>query len=188
MNMSVDWYEDFNAQDVFLAASGPKEWQRVAAHTTKSTSKTVGAATTVDTPTRQPVDPAVVSKIKSDDNDISFDVDRVGSPVLVKASYFPSWKVSGAKGPYRVTPNLMVVIPTSTHVKLHYGYTPVDGLGYLLTLGGIALAVAFVRYGPVRFDDPQPDVEPADVAEDTGRLSPAPAPSRPSVPVLDRGS
>ena len=75
------------------------------------------------------------------------------------------WSWSGAKGPYRVTPNLMVVIPTSTHVKLHYGYTPVDGLGYLLTLGGIALAVAFVRYGPVRFDDPQPDVEPADVAD-----------------------
>ena len=188
MNMSVDWYEDFNAQDVFLAASGPKDWQRVAAHTTKTTSKTVGSGTTVDTPERRPIDPAVVSAIKSDDNDISFTVDKVGSPVLVKASYFPNWKVSGAKGPYRVTPNLMVVIPTSTHVKLHYGYTPVDGLGYLLTLGGIALAVAFVRYGPVHYDTPQPDVEPADVVDDDDRISPVEAPSRPPVTVLDRGS
>jgi hypothetical protein len=188
MNLSVDWYEDFGAQDVFLAASGPKEWQRVTARTTETTANTVGAGTTVDTPTRQPVDPARVTAIKSDDNDISFDVDHVGSPVLVKTSYFPNWKVSGAKGPYRVTPNLMVVIPTSTHVKLHYGYTPVDGLGYLLTLGGIGLAVAFYRFGPVRFDDPQPDTEPEDVAEDTGLVAPVVPPSRPPVTVLDRGS
>jgi hypothetical protein len=188
MNMSVNWYEDFNAQDVFLAASGPKEWQRVAAHTISSTSKIVGSSVTIDGPARTPVDPAVVSKIKSDDNDISFDVDKVGSPVLVKASYFPNWKVSGAKGPYRVTPNLMVVIPTSTHVDLHYGYTPVDGLGYLLSLGGIALAVAFVRHGPMRFDTPQPDVDPADVAEENGGVSPVEAPARAPVTVLDRGS
>jgi len=38
---------------------------------------------------------------------------QIGQPVLVKVSYFPNWKASGAKGPYRVTPNLMVVIPRS---------------------------------------------------------------------------
>ena len=47
-------------------------------------------------------------------------------PCWSKASYFPNWKVSGAEGPYRVTPNLMVVVPTDTHVELHYGWTPVD--------------------------------------------------------------
>ena len=51
---------------------------------------------------------------------------RPGAPVLVKASYFPNWEVSGAEGPYRVAPNLMVVVPTDTHVELHYGWTPVD--------------------------------------------------------------
>jgi hypothetical protein len=191
MDMSVDWYENFGAQDVFLAASGPKDWQRVAAHSQATTSNTVGSDVTVDTPDRRPVQPAVVTGIKSDDNDISFDVDKVGSPVLVKASYFPNWKASGAKGPYRVTPNLMVVIPTSTHVSLHYGYTPVDGLGYLLTLGGIALAVAFVRSGPVGYGDPEQDpdgealgqpVAVEDVATTASR------PVRPPVTVLDRGS
>ena len=43
---------------------------------------------------------------------ISFDVSEIGKPVEVKESYFPNWKVSGAKGPYRLAPNLMVVVPT----------------------------------------------------------------------------
>jgi hypothetical protein len=193
MGVGVDWYKDFTAQDVFLAAAGPKEWERVAAHsqTPAATPATVGSEVTVDPPARRPVDPAQVSRIRSDDNDISFDVDHVGTPVLVKASYFPNWKVSGAKGPYRVTPNLMVVIPTSRHVNLHYGYTPVDGLGYLLTLGGVALAIAFARRGPVRFEDPDTDAGDEPVAapeprdEDAEPVAPA---SRPPVTVLDRGS
>ena len=67
-----------------------------------------------------------VSNIEVDDDRISFDVDQIGQPVLVKTSYFPNWEVSGAEGPYRVTPNLMVVVPTDTHVSLHYGWTPVE--------------------------------------------------------------
>jgi hypothetical protein len=188
LNMSVDWYKDLDAQDVFLAASGPKDWQRVKAHTVQTDSKTVGTGVTVDEAQRRPIEPATVSNISSDDNDIRFDVDQVGKPVLVKASYFPNWKASGAKGPYRVTPNLMVVIPTSTHVKLHYGFTPVDGLGYLLTIGGIALAVAFTRFGPVHFDDPYVETEPVVSLGELGATPPPPPPSRPPVTVPDRGS
>jgi hypothetical protein len=188
LNMSVNWYADFDAQDVFLAASGPKEWQRVKARSVDSDVKTVGSTVSVDQPERRPIQPAVVTNITSDDNDISFDVDQVGKPVLVKASYFPSWKASGAKGPYRVTPNLMVVIPTSTHVDLHYGFTPAEGLGYFLTLGGIALAIAFHRMGPVQFDDPRPDTEPVVSLGDLGASPPPPPPPRPHVTVPDRGS
>jgi len=191
MAMSVNWYKDFTAQDVFLAASGPKEWQRVKARPQKTDVKTVGSSVAVDPAERRPLTPARVTNIRSDDNDIRFDVDRVGSPVLVKASYFPNWKVSGAKGVYRVTPNLMVVIPTSTHVKLHYGFTPVDGLGYLLTLAGLALAIVFARSGAANFGDPpfgsddDPVVAPTDP---DGARVPARPPSRPPVTVFDRGS
>jgi hypothetical protein len=129
LQAATDWYQDPTRWDVPLAASGPKEWRRVE-----------GA---VADPPRRAVEPAVVTNIRSGDDFISFDVDRIGSPVLVKASYFPSWKASGAKGVWRVTPNQMVVIPTSHHVRLHYGWTPVDGLGWLLTLIGLA-AVAWV--------------------------------------------
>jgi hypothetical protein len=188
LNMSVNWYTDFTAHDVHLAASGPKEWQRVKAQKVDSDVKTAGSNVTVDQAERRPVEPAQVSNISSDDNDIRFDVDQVGKPVLVKASYFPNWRASGAKGPYRVTPNLMVVIPTSTHVELHYGFTPAEGLGYLLTLGGMALAVFFLRQGPVQFDDPRDDTEPAVSLGELGGTPPQSPPSRPPVTVPDRGS
>jgi hypothetical protein len=90
---------------------------------------------------------------------VSFDVDSPGIPVLVKVSYFPSWQVSGGKGPYRVAPNLMVVIPTSHHVSVHYGYTPVDGVGYLLGLMGLFGLVYMVRSKPLVFAPPR--VRPA---------------------------
>ncbi|MGI8808078.1 MAG: 6-pyruvoyl-tetrahydropterin synthase-related protein [Acidimicrobiales bacterium] len=190
LNLGVDWFTDPAAQEVYLATSGPKEWERVAVREEATPSVTVGGSTSVDPPARTALEPVRVSGISSDDNDIRFEVDKVGVPVLVKASYFPNWKVSGAKGPYRVTPNLMVVIPTSTSVELHYGTTPIDVLGWLVTFGGVALAVYFFRRGPERFDDPRPE---ADSETEPGTLDIAgrpepPVDSRPPVAVPDRAS
>jgi hypothetical protein len=56
-------------------------------------------------------------------------------------SYFPNWKISGAKGPYRVAPNLMVVVPTQNEVRLNYGYTKFELFAYLLTAAGIAIVI-----------------------------------------------
>ena len=91
------------------------------------------------------------------DDRVSFDVDRVGSPVLVKVSYFPNWKATGADGPWRVTPNFMVVVPTARHVSLHYGRTAVDDAGLGLTVIGV------VALGGLAWLDhrPGPDPEPA---------------------------
>jgi hypothetical protein len=191
LHLGVDWYTDPSAHDVYLAASGPKEWERVAVREEESELETVAASTSVDPPARRPLEPVQVSGIRSDDNDIRFQVDRVGVPVLVKTSYFPNWNVSGAKGPYRVTPNLMVVIPTSTSVHLHYGTTPIDVLGWMLTLGGIALVVLMVRQGPADFGGPPPDDdpehEPGTLDLGGGQVPPVP-PTRPPVSVPDRGS
>jgi hypothetical protein len=141
---SVDWYLDQDAHDVFMAASGPPEWQRVAEG---------------ETPDTIPLDPVTVSNIDAGDDRISFDVDQIGQPVLVRASYFPNWQVSGAEGPYRVTPNLMVVVPTSTHVSLHYGWTPIDLLGWLLTLLGLGGLVLLARRPPIQVPAPPEEVE-----------------------------
>ncbi len=193
LNLGVDWYTDPAAHDVYLAASGPKEWQRVEQREQETDVATVGAATSVDPPARRPLEPVQVTGISSDDNDIRFEVDRIGVPVLVKTSYFPNWKASGAKGPYRVTPNMMVVIPTSTSVKLHYGTTPVDALGGILTLGGFVLLVLMVRQGTANFgkpeapDDPSPVPGTLDLGGGGGKEPPVP-PSRPPVTVPDRGS
>ena len=90
---------------------------------------------------RRRVEPAAVSDIVWGDQSISFTVDRLGSPVLVRASYFPNWSVTGGDGPYRVTPNLMVVIPTATEVTLEYGRSQVELVALGLTLVGLAGSV-----------------------------------------------
>ncbi|MEY2567792.1 MAG: hypothetical protein QOE35_2321 [Actinomycetota bacterium] len=126
----VDFFQHPDRWDVPRAASGPSNWPRVRAGTA--------------TAPRRPVEPASVSRIKITDDRISFDVDRVGVPVLVKSSYFPNWHASGAKGPWRVTPNQMVVVPTKKHVELHFGYTGVDIMGDGLTALGLAAVVAFM--------------------------------------------
>ena len=73
---------------------------------------------------------------------MSFHVSKIGTPVLVKVSYFPNWQATGATGPYRVTPNLMVVVPTAHNVVLHYGASPADRVGQVLTVVGVVGLVA----------------------------------------------
>ena len=103
---------------------------------------------------------------RTSDNRISFDVDRVGRAGAGQGLVLPQLEGDGGHGPYRVSPNLMVVIPTSTHVSVYYGWTPVDYTGWILTFIGIGLAVSGPGGGPMVVDDP----EPADAA--------APSPSR----------
>lgn len=80
-----------------------------------------------------------ISETVLEDEAISFKVDKVGVPVLVRMSYFPNWKVDGAKGPFRVAPNMMVVVPTQNDVRLHYGYTKIDFFAYFLTFIGVCM-------------------------------------------------
>ena len=77
-------------------------------------------------------------------------------PVLVKVSYFPNWEVSGAEGPYRIAPNLMVVVPTSTDVHLTYERSTLDYFAYLLTLLGIVLLIFMRIRGDVRHANTHP--------------------------------
>ncbi|MEA3215449.1 MAG: hypothetical protein QOJ19_1605 [Acidimicrobiia bacterium] len=131
---SAAFFGDPARWDPFPAATGPSDWPRA-------------AISSPELP-RTPMTPAIISNVKSTESGVSFNVDQqtLGSPVLVKTSYFPNWHVKGAKGPYRVMPNLMVVVPTSTTVKLSYGYTPIDALGWGLTLLGLAgLAILLLR-------------------------------------------
>lgn len=124
LHASLAWYEDPARFGVPLAAGGPPSWPRV-----------VSSASPAP---RRAVAPTTVDHVVTSDGRISFDVGRTGSPVLVKTSYFPNWQASGARGPFRVTPNLMVVVPTSHHVTLAYGTTAVDAAGWAVTLAGLA--------------------------------------------------
>jgi len=75
------------------------------------------------------------------DQAIDFTTDRIGEPHIVKVSYFPNWHAEGAKGPWLLSPGLMVVVPTQAHVRLVYRDTPVETTGKALTALGLAILV-----------------------------------------------
>jgi hypothetical protein len=77
----------------------------------------------------------------------------------VKASYFPNWRASGAEGPWRVAPNLMVVVPTANNVELTYGRTGPEYAGVGLSVFGLLGLVLLARRTRPFPDD---DIEPAE--------------------------
>ncbi len=131
---SLAFYQNPSEYPVERLMTGPGSYSRVAPYAKVS-------ATTHE--------PSVsVSNLQVANSSVSFDVSKTGVPVLVKISYFPNWHASGAQGPYRATPNLMVVIPTSRHVVLSYGRTGADWIGILisaLTVLGIVAAGILLR-------------------------------------------
>ena len=154
LELGTSWLQNRTEWDALPAAGGPKEWQRIDVAIDMSVregepgsdSRKVDVVKPVQQIVPTKVEPAVVSDVKIGDDSVSFSVDKVGVPVLVRVSYFPNWQVSGAKGPYRVAPNMMVVVPTSTHVSMHFKASFVDRFAYLLTIVGfVSLFVMWRR-------------------------------------------
>lgn len=140
VGQAVDQYNDPGSYLALPAEDGPQQWER-----RESLAVSDG----------EPVEPVAVSNIDFTNSTIRFDVDQVGRPVLVKASYFPNWDADGADGPWRAGPNLMVVVPTDSAVTLAYGRTGIDWLGMLLTVAGLAI----VGLLAVRARRPRSDLE-----------------------------
>jgi hypothetical protein len=142
---TLAWYQDASRIDQPLADDGPKEWPRV--------------RNALENADPVPVaDPARITRISQSDDRISFHVENPGSPVVVRASYFPNWEVTGAKDVYRLTPNLMVVTPTKSEVTLHYGRTLVDEAGAAMTVAGFLGAAALMRRDRKFGDLPEDDL------------------------------
>jgi hypothetical protein len=129
---AVNWYQNPDRWDVPLATSGPSDWARV-------------DPTDTDPPCAE-VPEVTVSNVRDDGDSVSFEVSEVGTPILIRNSFFPNWTADGAEGPYRVSPNFMVVVPTERQVTISYGTTNIDRLGWLLTIIGLALVVALALW------------------------------------------
>ena len=154
LELGTSWFQNPDDWAAMPADGGPDDWQRidVVVDQTRREVNDEGEKTRVDVvvPARgdrrpSPMPHAEVSNVEINEQSLSFDVDQTGVPVLVKVSYFPNWEASGAEGPYRVGPNMMVVVPTSNHVELTYGRSASDYITILLTLVGIG---AVLRVAP----------------------------------------
>jgi hypothetical protein len=165
LELGTSWFQHQSEWAAIPADGGPADWQRidVQVDTTRSDGLSPGASgRKVDIV--QPSEPIVpkaeptvaVSNVQLGDQDLRFSVDKVGVPILVKISYFPNWHVSGAKGPYRIAPNLMVVIPTSKDVHLTYERSNLDYFAYLLTFIGIVMLIVMRVRGDVRHANTHP--------------------------------
>jgi hypothetical protein len=158
LELGMSWFQHQDEWAALPADDGPAEWQRI--EVAPDLARRQEDRVDIVTPTT-PIVPAAlpavtVSDIDLGDQDLRFTVDQVGVPVLVRMSYFPNWEVSGAEGPYRVAPNLMVVIPTDTEVHLTYGRSPLDITAYVLTAIGIALLFVWRRLGDVVYPSSRP--------------------------------
>jgi hypothetical protein len=155
LEIGTSWLQNPNDWPAVPADSGPSEWQRidVAVDMNRRIGEPDESSRRVDVvlPTQSidvvNVEPIVVSDVEQGRSSVSFSVNKIGTPVLVRTSYFPNWNVSGAEGPYRVAPNMMVVIPTQTDVKLSFGWSLLDVFAYVLSIVGIVVLVRWRRSG-----------------------------------------
>ena len=153
LEVGTSWFQNPEVWTTPIADNGPSEWQRVDVVVDESlregepnsNNRRVDVVKPAVALTPVPLDPVVVSNVDIGEESVKFSVDKIGVPVLVRVSYFPNWKVDGAKGPYRVAPNMMVVIPTSTNVSMHFGWNLRDYVAYLLSFAGIAWIVVTRR-------------------------------------------
>ena len=116
---STTWYDSATVATTPLVADGLASWPH---------GDQIGRVEEV-------LQPGEVSNVALGQNSLSFHVskDQLGKPVIIRLSYFPNWTAHGALGPYRATPNFMVVVPTSTTVQLTYDATTANWLGTSVT-------------------------------------------------------
>ena len=178
LELGTSWFQQRRDWPAIPADDGPADWQRVGVEVdlTRREGEPGGPGRRVDivVPTETiapvPLDPVTVSDVVIEQERLSFRVDRVWVPVMVRMSYFPNWRVDGADGVYRVAPNSIVVVPTDTEVVLSYGRTALDWLTMLATVVGIGLCVLWRRRGDMEFAGEVPGVRGAPATDDTDAL------------------
>jgi hypothetical protein len=124
---TMAWFQQADSAAPRLASDGPASWPH--------------ATSPVAQPAPSPQ--VTVGSVVDRGDQISFTVDRPGVPVLVRVSYFPTWTVQGADGPYRVSPNWMVVVPRSTTVRLVNTAGSVETLSSWFAVAGLVCCAAW---------------------------------------------
>ena len=153
LEIGTSYFQNSSEWNALPVADGPDFWQQVNAEVDidRQVGQEGGPGRQVDVVVpsqvveQRDLETVTISNVVKGNEAISFSVDKIGIPVLIKVSYFPNWKVTGAEKVYRAAPNMMVVIPTSKNVTLTYKESLLDRSSYLLTFIGIVLLVFMMR-------------------------------------------
>ena len=74
----------------------------------------------------------LINDFKLDTDTITFRTNKPNQLHLVKVSYFPNWKITNGKGPFRISPSFMAVIPFEEFVEIKFETTDTEkALNYL---------------------------------------------------------
>jgi hypothetical protein len=165
LELGTSWFQRREDWPAIPADDGPAAWQRVPVEIDLDArvgepgerSRNVDYVNPTATIEAVELPPVEVTDVVIDQQSISFHVDEVGVPVLVRVSYFPNWAVDGADGPYRAGVNQMVVVPTSNEVTFSYdARTALDWFFYALTVVGIVMCVVIRRRGDLVYPSERP--------------------------------
>ncbi len=124
LDATLSWYDLYETTNHPMVERGPEEWPRI---------------DDIDGPFNigEPLPGGAVSDIVVDHERISFHTTAVGQPHIVKVSYFPAWAASGADGPYRAAPSIMIVVPTQEDVVIEFRNGVPENVGSILTVVSI---------------------------------------------------
>jgi hypothetical protein len=165
LELGTSWFQNRATWPAIPVDEGPEQWQRVTASIVDGLRvdpfddqrRKVDYVAPDGALSATPLPQIAVSNVEIRQQSLSFSVDQIGVPVIVKVSYFPNWQAEGADGPYRAGANHMIVVPTSTNVELSYdSRSTLDWFFYLLTALGIALCFFWRRIGDVHYAGDQP--------------------------------
>ena len=168
---SLRWYNHVDNLEQWMVTDGPDDWPRVDDEHPFLTEADYSLEQTITTS-------GTVSDIVLEDHRIAFKTTALNVPHLVKVSDFPNWTATGAEGPYKASPSLMVVIPTQENVEITFDYTAPELGGFLLTGAGVGFLGMLYVAKRRRRRIPVPATvaaAPAAVIESVASTAPAPA-------------
>lgn len=157
LEIGTSWFQNPDEWSAPVADDGPAEWQRVNVRVDESRregepgdpGRRVDVVVPDEAITPIELPEVTVSDVVVGQESVRFSVDRTGVPILVRVSYFPNWQVDGAQGPYRVAPNMMLVVPTDNEVRLHHDMAGRDYASYAATACAV-IALVVLRRRTVR--------------------------------------
>ena len=134
LDKSIDWYKSMDFSTFLVFYQNSREKNEISGFLKQQPLETK---------------PIKIQEIKKDS--LVFTTENLYQPHLIKITYFPGWRVTGAKGPYLISPAFMMVIPTQETVVLQFNYNLWDKIGMTLSVISIFIVVFLTIQKPSHF-------------------------------------